>query len=169
MDAPLTNGPGNRDPSTYAQVLNQFAVGNNPRYAPRDGNTYCNIYAWDATKAMGAEIPHWVDRNGSPAAVGASGAHELDANGLNSWLNNHGASNGWRQVSAQEAQAAANQGQPSVASWRNPGGIGHVAMVRPGEITGGGPAIAQAGGSNFNSGHVSDGFGSRQPEYWVHD
>jgi LysM repeat protein len=169
VDAPLQNAPGNRDPNTYAQVLNQFAVGDNPRYARRDGNTYCNIYAWDATRAMGAEIPHWVDRNGRPAAVGASGAHELDANGLNSWLNNHGGSNGWRKVSASEAQDAANLGQPSVASWRNPGGIGHVAMVRPGEVTSRGPAIAQAGGSNFNSGHVADGFGSRQPEYWIHD
>src|SRR5690606_23822867 len=101
--------------------------------------------------------------------VGASGARELDANGTNHWLNNHGERNGWRRVSAAEAQSMANQGHPSVASWNNPGGIGHIAMVRPGEITAGGPAIAQAGGSNFNNGTVRQGFGNAQPEYWVHD
>lgn len=169
VDAPLQNRPGERSASAYADVLDQFAVGNNPRYARRNGNTYCNIFSWDATRAMGAEIPHWVDRNGNPAAVGARGAWEMDANATNRWLHNHGPRNGWRQVSAEEAQRMANQGHPTVASWNNPGGIGHIAMVRPGELTAGGPTIAQAGSSNFNSGTVRQGFGSAQPEYFVHD
>lgn len=164
---PLTNQAGNRDPNTYAQVLNQFAVGNNPRYARRDGNTYCNIFSWDATRAMGAEIPHWVDPSGASTGVGQG--RELDANGTNQWLHTHGADHGWRQVTAEQAQHLANQGQPAVASWRNPSGIGHIAMVRPGELTQGGPATAQAGSHNFNSGHAVDGFGNRVPEYWVHD
>ena len=75
---------------------------------------------------------------------------------------------GWQRVTASVAQAWANRGKPAVASWPNPGGIGHVAMVRPGEINSRGPASAQAGGSNFNFGHIADGFGNRQPTYWVH-
>ncbi len=169
VNAPLQNRPGDRSASKYAEVLDQFAVGDNPRYAKRNGNTYCNIFAWDATKAMGAEIPHWVDRNGNPAAVGAPGAREMDANSTNHWLHNHGERNGWRRVSAAEAQQMANQGHPAVASWNNPGGIGHIAMVRPGELTSRGPATAQAGSRNFNEGHMMDGFGNAQPEYWVHD
>lgn len=169
VNAPLQNRPGERSASKYADVLDQFAVGNNPRYARRDGNTYCNIFSWDATRAMGAEIPHWVDGNGNPAAVGARGAWEMDANATNRWLHNHGPRNGWRKVSAEEAQRMANEGHPTVASWNNPGGIGHIAMVRPGELTAGGPTIAQAGASNFNSGTVRQGFGSAQPEYFVHD
>ena len=63
----------------------------------------------------------------------------------------------------------ANQGNPAIASWRNPSGIGHIGVVRPGEVTSRGPALAQAGGRNFNDGHVMDGFGNRQVEYWVHN
>ena len=108
------------------------------------------------TRAMGAEIPHWWQ------------GRELNANATNDWLHQHGAAHGWRRVSAAEAQAYANQGKPAVASWKNPGGIGHIGMIRPGEITSGGPALAQAGSSNFNRGHVADGFGNRPVEYWVH-
>ena len=156
VNAPVKSDPSNRSSGRYDDVLNQFAVGVNLRYARRDGNTYCNIFVWDATKAMGAEIPHWVNGN------------ELDANDTNAWLRNHGAAHGWRKATPAEAQTSANRGEPAVASWSNPGGIGHIAMVRPGELTGNGPASAQAGGHNFNHGHIANGFGSRHPSYWVH-
>ena len=169
IDAPLQNQPGQRDPHRYDQVLNQFGVGSNPRYRPRGGNTYCNIFVWDATRAMGAEIPHWVDQRGRPARVGAPGAWEMDANDTDRWLNNQGAAAGWRKVSASEAQRHANSGAPAVVSWRNPGGIGHIGMVRPGAINARGPALAQAGSRNFNDGHVADGFGRRRVSYWIHD
>jgi peptidoglycan hydrolase-like protein with peptidoglycan-binding domain len=167
VDAPVRGNPSDRNAATYNEVLNQFAVGNNPRYTPRGGNTYCNIFVWDATRAMGAEIPHWVDNAGNPTGVGKG--RELNANATVDWLHQHGARNGYRQVSAEEAQRLANQGHPAVAVWKNPGGIGHVAMVRPGEVTSQGPAIAQAGSKNFNNGHVKDSFGNRPVEYWVND
>ncbi|HCF59795.1 MAG TPA: hypothetical protein DFS52_17590, partial [Myxococcales bacterium] len=166
VNAPIQGVSGNRSVTRYNDVINQFAVGVNPRYAPRGGNTYCNIFVWDVTRAMGAEIPHWVDGNGNRVGVGKG--RELSANGVCSWLSNHGARHGWRKVSAAEAQAAANQGKPVVSSWLNQGGIGHVGIVRPGEITSRGPAAAQAGGTNFNRGHVADGYGSRPVSYWVH-
>lgn len=156
VDAEVRSRPGARSRGLYDDVLNQFAVGVNLRYARRDGNTYCNIFVWDATRAMGAEIPHWVD------------GRELDANSCSRWLATTGVRNGWSRVSAEEAQESANEGQPTVATWRNPNGIGHIAMVRPGTLTAEGPAIAQAGSRNFNRGHVADGFGSRTPEYWAH-
>ena len=156
VEAPEKGSPSARNAATYDNVINQFAVGSSPRYQPRDGNTYCNIFAWDVTKAMGAELPHWVDSNGNPAAQGQG--RELDANATNAWLNEHGAKSGWRKVSAEEAQAMANQGHPAVASWDNQGGIGHIAVVRPGEVTGNGPAIAQAGSDCFNDGHVYECF-----------
>jgi putative chitinase len=169
VDAPVRGEPTNRTADNYNQVIDQFSVNNNPRYQPRGGNTYCNIFAWDVTRAMGAEIPHWVDGGGNPAAVGAPGARELDANGGHRWLETKGPSHGWREVSAQEAQNLANQGHPAVASWNNPGGIGHIAVVRPGEVTDRGPAIAQAGASNFNNGHVRDSFGNAPVKYFVND
>lgn len=170
---PLRGDPKNRNADTYSQVINQFAVKHNPRYTPRDSNgdgsrdTFCNIFVWDVTRAMGAEIPHWVDGNGNSVAPGKG--RELNANATLDWMHKHGERNGWRKVSAEEAQRMANSGHPAVALWKNPGGIGHVGMVRPGEITSRGPALAQAGGTNFNNGHVQDGFGKAQPEYWVND
>jgi predicted chitinase len=166
-DAPVKGDPSHRNADTYAAVIDQFAVDRNPRHLPRDGATYCNIFAWDVTRAMGAEIPHWVDGAGNPASVGQG--RELDANGGHRWLEQHGPRFGWREVSAEEAQAMANQGHPAVASWNNPGGIGHIAVVRPGEMTSRGPAIAQAGGVNFNNGHVRDSFGNAPVKYFVND
>jgi len=168
VSAPAQGSPSARNAATYDNVINQFAVGSNPRYQPRDGNTYCNIFAWDVTKAMGAELPHWVDANGN--ATGQGQGRELDANATNAWLNQNGAKNGWRKVSAEEAQALANQGHPAVASWDNQGGIGHIAVVRPGEVSSNGPAIAQAGSKCFNDGHVYDSFPrNAEVEYWVND
>jgi hypothetical protein len=169
VDAPVQSQPGARSRDRYDQVLNQFAVGVNRRYTPRNGNTYCNIFVWDATRAMGAEIPHWVDRQGRAARPGAPGAWEMNANAINRWLHRQGGSNGWRKVDAGEAQRMANQGKPAMVSWRNPNGIGHMGMIRPGEITDRGAALAQAGRNNFNNRHVDDGFGRLQPEYWVHE
>lgn len=150
-------------------MINQFAVGDNPRYARRNGNTYCNIYAWDVTRAMGAELPHWRRHDGTPAEPFERGAYEMNANGTARWLNEHGEQYGWRQVSAAEAQAHANRGGPAVAIRENPGGIGHVAVVRPGEMTDRGPCIAQAGSRNFNEGHAGDVWRRSTPQYWVHD
>lgn len=168
----LLNGPGERSAGAYSNVLNQFAVEHNPRYAQRGGNTYCNIFVWDASLAMGAELPHWVDAGGNPVAVGRGG--ELNANGVYDWLQSHGGRFGWREVSGEEAQALASQGMPAVAAWHSGSGApGHVAMIRPGEFSPTqGPAIAQAGGTNYNETTAAVGFGSaRLPavRYWVHD
>jgi hypothetical protein len=69
--------------------------------------------------------------------------------------------------------SAANQGKPAVVVWLNEGGIGHVAMVRPGQPDPErGVPIAQAGGVNFDDGYLVDGFGSHAAgavEYYVHD
>ncbi|MFL5346408.1 MAG: peptidoglycan-binding protein [Hyalangium sp.] len=170
---PVRGSPSSRNRATYDNVINQFGVGSNPRYTPRDSNgdgsrdTFCNIFLWDVTRAMGAEIPHWVDSKGNPAAVGKG--RELNANATVDWLHQNGPQQGWHKVSAAEAQKLANEGHPAVAVWKNPSGIGHVAVVRPGEMTSAGPAIAQAGASNFNNGHVKDSFGTRPVEYFVND
>ncbi|WP_164012330.1 peptidoglycan-binding protein [Pyxidicoccus trucidator] len=170
---PLKGDPKNRNADTYNQVINQFGVGSNPRYTPRDSSgdgvrdTFCNIFLWDVTRAMGAEIPHWVDTNGNSVAPGKG--REMNANSTVDWMHKHGERNGWRKATPEEAQKMANAGHPSVALWKNPRGIGHVAVVRPGEVTSQGPSSAQAGGKNFNNKHIKDGFGGAQPEYWVND
>ncbi|MFO7171949.1 MAG: hypothetical protein DIU70_003140 [Bacillota bacterium] len=159
--------PGERSADRYNQVVEQFDVEKNPRYKPGT-DTYCNIYLWDVTRAMGAEIPHWVDKNGNPVPVGKG--IELDANKTAEWLKEHGPRFGWREVTAAEAQEMANRGHPVVAAWRNPSGIGHVALVVPGEYDPAkGPTITQAGSKNFRRATVRDGFGRlEEVRYYVH-
>ena len=168
---PLTNDEAHRAAAVYDEVIDQLAVGRNPRYRPRDGNTYCNILLWDVTRAMHCEIPHWVDAQGNPAAPFQHGANEMNVNGTVAWLGNHGTRRfGWQLTDAANAQRCANEGRPAVALWRNPtGGHGHTAIVRPGSLLAGrGPATAQAGRLNFNLGHVKDGFGNATPKYYTH-
>jgi peptidoglycan hydrolase-like protein with peptidoglycan-binding domain len=170
VNPPLTSSAEEgRSRETYDRVIDQFGVGTNPRYERRNGNTYCNIFAWDVTRAMGAEVPHWVRRDGSPAQAFERGAHEMNGNETARWLERHGSRYGWRRATAEEAQDAANGGRPAVVARHNPGGVGHIAVVRPGEITDRGPAIAQAGARNFNNGHVRDVWRRNEPSYWVHD
>lgn len=167
--APVTSEPGRRAAALYELVIKQFQVATNPRYRAGQqgaGETYCNIALWDITMALGCSIPHWVDGRGNPAGPGAPDARETDANAVCRWLQEHGPRYGWSSCTAEEAQAAANAGRPAVATWwaHEPPYIGHVAVVRPGQLDPQrGPAIAQAGGRNFDDGYLVDGFGQRGP------
>lgn len=132
----IMSNPSNRSAAVYTSVIAQFSVENNPRYAVNKkghGDTYCNIFMWDVTSAMGAEIPHYIDpKTGAPMTYpDVRGARELSANGINNWLFKHGSEYGWYQVSAEEAQALANRGQPVVTSLKNNSGHGHVQVVCP--------------------------------------
>jgi len=171
----LTNEPGDRDPDIYNDILNQFSVENHPRYervpgTPGNSGTKCNFFVWDATRAMGVEIPHYHNINTGESAYNLNDSdvrtgygntyHERNANATIDWLENEGAADGWEVVSASEAQAYANQGIPAVATFNNPRGAGHMAMVRPSDVaTSDDPIIAQAGSSNYNETTVSQGFG----------
>lgn len=161
---PLNNP---RSAEAYAEVLDSLPLLDSPRYQPHNGATFCNIYVWDCTRLLGCEVPHWVDDDGhqSPAGWG----REQTANDMALWLGDNGAQTGWRSVAPEYAQRRANQGNPTIAVWLNPGGTGHIAMVRPGELDPvKGPCIDQAGKRNFCSGHVRDGFGAHPVEYFVH-
>lgn len=159
--APLTSDASNRSADLYRRVCAQFNVTSSPRYAAGPGVTWCNIYVWDATSAMGAEVPHWYDpATGAPTSVGRG--VETRANDVYNWLvRGHG---GWREGTHAEATANAALGRPSVAAYFNPtpGRSGHVAMVLPNGN------IAQAGASNFFDVPVSRGFGSLPVRYFLH-
>jgi len=172
----ITNEPGNRNPDIYNDIMNQFNVENHKRYervgrTAGNSGTKCNYFVWDVTRAMGVEIPHYHNINTGESSYGLDDSdirtgygntyHERNANATINWLENEGAADGWEVVSASEAQAYANQGIPAVAAFNNPGGAGHMAMVRPSDgTTGNDPVIAQAGSRNYNETTASQGFGS---------
>jgi len=131
------------------------------------GETYCNVYVWDATRALECEIPHWCGNNGE--ALGVGKGHELNAAGVIGWLEVFGSDHGWRRVELASARERANNGFPVVATWRNPSDSkpSHVAMMLP--DADGQCRIAQAGGSNFFDDPIERGFGRLKVQCWTHD
>jgi hypothetical protein len=171
----IGSAPGQRSRARLEEVIAQFKVDTHGRYAVRDtsgdgiADTFCNIFLWDWSIAMGAELPHWVDDKGKPTQPNAAGSHELSANGLIGWLKAHGSRYGWISSSEGAARLNALTGSPSVVVWQNPSGrSGHVAVVRPAPSEGE-ARIAQAGSHNFSDGLLSRGFGKVAPLlWWIH-
>lgn len=175
----IQSSEGNRSAKLLNEVIAQFQVETNGRYKQNKyGNdTYCNIFVWDVSRALGAEIPHYVNsQTGEPRYYpNVQGAMELDANGVADWLSKNGAKYGWKEVSAKEAQAHANRGYPAVTAWKNAGGIGHVQVVCPSKNgdfdTARGVTVAQAGRVNTQYSYISSTFSSGRlsgVKYYVH-
>jgi hypothetical protein len=176
----ITGDEGCRSASLLGSIIRQFDVESSARYAPykRGNDTYCNIFVWDVTSALGAEIPHYVDPStGQPRHYpDTAGAMELDANATCDWLSRHGCRYGWTEVGAEEAQAYANSGHPAVTAWKNPsGGAGHVQVVCPSENGAydsvRGVTVAQSGAHNCEYTYISSVYSSNslsQVHYYVH-
>ena len=173
----ITSNVHNRSPDLYRAVVGQFQVETAERYRPfRNGNTYCNIFVWDVTSAMGAELPlYTVRETGEPRFYpNTRGARSMGAIAMCSWLSTHGARYGWREVDAPTAQAHANRGRPAITS---AGSLGHVQMVVPSREGGFDPSrgvtIAQAGRTNTNYTHISSIYSgnalNNSVRYWIHD
>lgn len=140
-----TNAPGYRSPEAYTEVIEAFNVETRKRYLRwPSGETWCNIFVWDATSAMGAEIPHWADKKTGEMCFSADDPkgvekYELSANETFRWLSAHGEKYGWYECTEAEALEWANKGVPVVAVWKNTEinpktnlpYSGHIAMVVP--------------------------------------
>lgn len=150
-----------RSPAIYARVLDQFRVADHPRYAPKSGCTYCNIYVWDVTSAMGCEVPHWVDAGFAPSAPGKG--FETVANQLVDMLS----AGAWGWMATTEPIECANRGRPVIAGWKNPHGPGHLAMVRP-HCVNGRIVVAQAGRVCAERLSLRSAFGARHVTFWTH-
>jgi hypothetical protein len=118
----VTSQPGERNPHATATVLRQFGLATSARYQPRDGLTFCNIFSWDFTRAMGCEVPHWHGEGTARRELTANETAKLMA---------MGAFPGWRECSPLAAWDHAAVGEPVLALWRNPAGPGHVAALEP--------------------------------------
>ena len=165
-----------RSPELYRSVINQFRVETAERYRPfRNGSTYCNIFMWDVTSAMGAEIPHYTDpQTGEPRIYpDTKNAMSMTAKAIDMWLRTYGPEYGWREVDAETAQRYANEGKPAVTT---AGDLDHVQIVCPSREGGFDPlkgvAIAQAGRIVTNYTHISSIYSASAMQnirYWVHE
>lgn len=187
LTAGAAGGPENRSPESLNAILDQFAVATAGRYQPTLTATYCNIFAWDATSALGAEIPHWVNRDtGAPYRYdttlsyreNAGIAREMTANALYDWLEARAGTIGYREATEEEARAAATAGKPAVAVWKNPdpGRSGHIVVLRPHDPSLPGPVsgtyVAQAGLRNSNYMEIGKAFSGGKlsaVRYYIHE
>ncbi|WP_448140399.1 hypothetical protein [Sphingopyxis fribergensis] len=113
------------------------------RYQPRDGLTFCNIYAHDYCSLAGVYLPRvwWTGPALVKLAAGESVAPLLDAtvyeqraNDIFRWLGDFGEAFGWRRATTlDELQNHANLGGVAVivARRRNEGRSGHIVAVVP--------------------------------------
>jgi len=172
----ITSTEGTRSPGLYRAVIDQFRVESAERYKPfREGSTYCNIFLWDVTSAMGAEIPHYTDpETGAPVEYpNIKGAKPMGAIATDEWLGTYGPEYGWHEADAETAQRYANEGKPAVTT---AGDLGHVQVICPSGDGGFDPirgvAVAQAGRIVSNYTHLSSIYntnGQQSVRYWVHD
>lgn len=160
--------PGARSATAYVGCIEQFHVDVEKRYKRNaQGYTMCNIFSQDVALAMKVPLPHWVDLttqaplpllpNGLPAQK--TNRTELSGNGICKWVQTVGVKRyGWKVVTPAEAGEEASKGHMTIVTWLNPGGIGHIGVIRPSVFPN--LRMAQAGASNFVDGSVAQGFGS---------
>lgn len=178
-----------------ADIVEWLAVDNpaHKRYQPRDGLTFCNMYAHDFCHLAQVYLPRvwWsasalieISRGVAVEPRYGQTIDEQRANSLFRWLRDFGPQFGWRQTgSLTKLQLAADSGGIAliVARRKEDGRSGHIVMVVPegarratrdsaGEVVA--PLQSQAGSTNFRYGTGRAGWwrDERFAEFafWVH-
>lgn len=156
-----------RDPANPAvhvaqllEIVDYLSVDTSLRYAKRNGDTFCNIYAYDYCYLANAYLPRvwWTGsaieslaRGEAVAVQPGTTVFEVNANGLFNWLKDFGARFGWnRVISLDDLQSAANGGQVGLVVAQR------VALNTPGHIVGCGAGERPApGAASGRGGHGS--------------
>lgn len=106
--------------STIRRVVDWLDVERAQRWMPRDSKTYCNVYAADATRTLGAYLPRvwWDSKALARIAAGETvpvvypyqdrpgTIREMGANLLRTWLVEFGPSFGWQVVAGDDETPA---------------------------------------------------------------
>jgi hypothetical protein len=158
VQAPLQSREGKRTREVYEMVVKQFGVLVNPRYADdAPGKIRGHIFAWDVSRAMNCEIPHFV------------GAKELTLAQTCDWLRHEGPMRGWKRVMDADIVEAANSGRLVVALPRELKNK-QIAIVAPQEPAEDG--VARLTGICLRravDAHPRDMFGARPMDCYYHD
>lgn len=164
------------------------------RYQPRNGSTFCNVYAHDYCHLAGAYLPRvwWTPQAQLRIAGGELVAPligdtitEMRANDLFRWLRAFGAGFGWRQTGTPtKLQVEVNQGAVGliVARRKEDGRSGHIVAVVPemaeaaarrnaaGDVIA--PLQSQAGSRNFRLGTGTQNWWNAgqfaESAFWLH-
>ena len=129
-------------------------------------HTHCSAFVAAAAKQFGIYLLRPPEH-----------AQILLANAQYDWLMNEGAQHGWQPVrSDREAQSEANRGMLVVATYKNHNEDkpGHIAIVRPSDksdaaIRREGPQVTQAGGTNYRSTSLQQGFAGHPAAWGKHE
>jgi hypothetical protein len=160
---PVVNTASQRDERELEVILDQFNVEHAERYRPRPAvpggpkATYCNILVSDATAALCAPVPHWLN------------GQWQDVRSNVKWLRS--GYNGWRVSTAAQAQALANAGHPAVVVWDpEDRAHGHIAILTPSKGSAG-VWVCQAGARCYRRAPLMAGFGNYTTElqFFTHD
>lgn len=157
INAPVQSRVGRRTPQILGLLIDQFAVGHNPRYEPdAPDRPRAHIFVWDVTRAMSCEVPHFV------------GPKELTLSQTVDWLRHEGPMRGWRRVDPLDALQSAQKGLPVIVVPKDIK-LKLMGICRPGAPhTDGKPKVAAAAKSRGNSLTNLEALGTNQVEYFVH-
>jgi hypothetical protein len=116
--------------ASYSSTIDSFKVTTNSKYQPRNGQTFCNVFAQDVMSKLGTPLP-----GGTCATM----LNKLSANKTAHW----------RSVTAVAAQSRANSGQSTIGITKD-----HIVVIYPhsGSVTGVGDLwMSMSGYKCFNN------------------
>ncbi|MEW5743658.1 MAG: hypothetical protein AB1938_32400 [Myxococcota bacterium] len=156
LKAPVQSKAKKRSPRVLWTVIDQFAVGTNPRYAAqKPGESRGHVFAWDVSMAMGCEIPHY--------HLG----REMTCSATIDWVRFKSTEHGWRRVDRQNAIACADRGELVLVISKNPKRKA-LGVVRPGGAGDDGhPRVASGGEPRGNDLSALEAIGA-DAEFYAH-
>lgn len=157
IQPPAQSRESRRSGELLLAVIQQFAVGNNPRYEPEDGRSRGHIFVWDVSRAMHCEVPHFI------------GARELTIGQTVDWIRHEGPMRGWVRSSLDGALESAQAGLLVLALPKDVK-VKQIAVVRPEPSLAPDmkPFVASAGKARGNRQKLAEALGVHAAEYFVH-
>ncbi|MBL8912050.1 MAG: hypothetical protein JNM17_15250 [Archangium sp.] len=159
LKAPVKSKSKKRSPRVLWTVIDQFAVGTNPRYVPsKPGESRAHVFAWDVSMAMDCEIPHY--------KLG----REMTFMATVDWVRFKSTEQGWRRLLDKKAAVeAADRGELVLMISKDPK-VWVLAVVRPGGAGDDGhPRVASAGSIRGNDLSAAELLGASDGDFYSHD
>lgn len=139
------------------------------RYAPDLTHTWCNVYASDLLGILRAPLPRIVAGRELTINEVIGGLRGRDFV-FRDWTRLAGA--GWASDAKTLARLfdLADAGMPTIATYQNPTGHGHIAVLVPGHDRAHGIFVSCAGRICLERGPIAQAFGAVLPqlEFWGH-